>query len=419
MRISILSKEYPPYVYGGAGVHVQYLVRELAGLARGKHQLDVFCFGDQNSQDQNLRIQGVQSAFDFPAYDPRHRKVFEPLLLNLILAGQMHPPDIVHCHTWYTHFAGSLIKQLFQAPLVLTTHSLEPHRPWKQQQLGSGYHLSTWLEKTAFQHADRVIAVSRAMQADVQELYQVPPEKIHIIPNGIDPQEYSPTMNKELLTAYGLDPEQPYIIFVGRITRQKGILHLVRAIPYLEQEAQILLCASSPDTAELGQEMQTAVAEARSWSQNPVLWIQDSVPAQDLTSLYSQAAAFVCPSIYEPFGIVNLEAMSCATPVVASQVGGIPEIIDHGQDGYLVSFEPRSSQDAEPAYPEQFSQDLAREINKILANSRQAQAMGQSAREKVLNRFSWSAVARQTLELYEQLQAEQPQKTGNSDKSQF
>ncbi len=405
MRISILSKEYPPYVYGGAGVHVQYLVRELAALARNQHQLEVLCFGDQDLQEDSLRVRGIQAEYDFPKVDPRHPKVFQPLLHNLVMAGRIQPPDVVHCHTWYTHFAGCLIKELFQAPLVLTTHSLEPHRPWKQDQLGSGYHLSTWLEKTAFQHADRVIAVSKAMQADVQDLYQVPENRIRIIPNGIDPQEYQPAQDLELLRRYGLDPEQPYIIFVGRITRQKGILHLVRSIPHLEKGAQILLCASSPDTPELEEQMRDMLDKARQQSSNPIIWVQDSVPRQDIVPLYSQAAAFVCPSIYEPFGIVNLEAMSCATPVVASQVGGIPEILDHGRDGYLVPLEPVSRSDAEPKNPEDFSQALAREINKILQDPEQARQMGQAAREKVLARYSWQAIARQTLELYQELQA--------------
>ncbi|MFO8031139.1 MAG: glycogen synthase [Desulfohalobiaceae bacterium] len=405
MRIAILSKEYPPYVYGGAGVHVQYLVRELAKLSRKEHQLEVLCFGDQDIQEENLEVRGVEPRFDFPAADPRHTKVFQPLLHSLVMSGRIQPPDVVHCHTWYTHFAGCLIKELFQAPLVLTTHSLEPHRPWKQEQLGSGYYVSTWLEKTAFQHADRVIAVSKAMQADVQDLYQVPSEKIRIIPNGIDPQEYQPKQDLEVLGKYGLNPEQPYIIFVGRITRQKGILHLVRSIPYLQKGAQVLLCASSPDTPELGRQMQDMLDRAKGQSPNPIIWVQESVPQKDLVPLYSQAAAFICPSIYEPFGIVNLEAMSCGTPVVASQVGGIPEILDHGHDGYLVPLQPVSQTDAEPRDPDGFSQALAKEINKILADPEDAQEMGQAARDKVLAKYSWQAVASQTLELYHKLQA--------------
>lgn len=403
MRISLLSKEYPPYIYGGAGVHVQYLLREMARLAQGSHELDLICFGDQHMQEDNLQVRGMQTNFEFSAADPRHCKVFQPLLLNLIMAGKLQAPDVVHCHTWHTHFAGCLAKELFQAPLVLTTHSLEPHRPWKEEQLGSGYNVSTWLEKTAFQHADQVIAVSRAMQANVRHLYQVPEEKIRIIPNGIDPQEYCPTRDRSILTRYGLDPEKPYIIFVGRITRQKGILHLVQAVPYLQNRVQILLCASNPDTLELDHEMQHAVSEARQYSKNPVLWVQESVPQQDLVALYSQAAAFVCPSIYEPFGIVNLEAMSCGTPVVASRVGGIPEIIEPGKDGYLVPFQARSLQDSEPADPQGFSHDLALKIDKILADPLQAEIMGRAAREKVLAKFSWQTIAAQTLELYQEL----------------
>ena len=403
MRIAVLSKEYLPYIYGGAGVHVEYLSRELANLEQGSHEVQVLCFGDQEQGNAGLHVKGVQADYAFPAYDPRHKKVFQPLFKNMIMAGELDPPDIVHCHTWYTHFAGCMVKELFDIPLVLTTHSLEPHRPWKAEQLGRGYNLSTWLEKTAYQNADGVVAVSHAMQEDVKDLYSVDEDKIEVIHNGIDPDEYKPTMDSEVLHEYGIDPESPYVLFVGRITRQKGIVHLLRAIEHLLPGVQVVLCAASPDTEEIAAEMQTLIGRARTLEDKKVLWIEDPVPKEKIIPLYSQAAVFVCPSVYEPFGIINLEAMACATPVVASAVGGIPEIVVPEETGLLVYFAPCSEENHEPKKPQAFSKDLARAVNRILADPGLQKQMGERARLRVQEKFSWSNIARSTLDFYRQL----------------
>ena len=253
MHITILTNEYPPNVYGGAGVHVEYLTRELARLDGGKHAVDVLSFGEQDERDGNLRVRGIQSAADIPVRDPRHAKLMDTLVRDLAMAGAVGDADIVHGHTWYSHFAGILAKQLTGAKLVLTTHSLEPHRPWKVEQLGTAYHASSWIERTAYANADGVIAVSQSMKEDVQALYDVPDDRIRVIYNGIDPEQYRPRPDADVLRRYGVDPDVPFVLFVGRITRQKGILHLVRAIPHLQSDGplQVVLCAGAPDTEEI------------------------------------------------------------------------------------------------------------------------------------------------------------------------
>ena len=315
MKITILTNEYPPHIYGGAGVHVEYLTKELVKLNPG--EIDVLAFGDQNVHKGSLTVEGVEAKTELEAQDPRHAKVLDTLQRDLIMAGKAKASDIVHCHTWYTHFAGCLVQQLQGAKLVLTTHSLEPHRPWKVEQLGSAYHVSSWLERTAFQNADGVIAVSESMKRDVHELYGVPETKIAVIPNGIDLDEYKPTFDEAVLEKYGVDASQPFMLFVGRITRQKGILHLANALKYLPEGTQVVLCAGAPDTPEIGEEMKGRIEAAGEAGADHVIWLQDVVPREDIIKLYSHAALFVCPSVYEPFGIINLEAMACETPVVA------------------------------------------------------------------------------------------------------
>ncbi|HEY5113194.1 MAG TPA: glycogen synthase, partial [Coriobacteriia bacterium] len=337
MRIAILSNEYPPNVYGGAGVHVEYLTRELAALDGGQHQVKVFCFGDQRSSGGNPTVEGVSPPVELPAYEPRHAKLFATLLQDLVMSGSVADVDIVHCHTWYTHLAGCLVKQLHGVPLVLTTHSLEPHRPWKAEQLGTAYQASSWIERTAYENADGVVAVSGAMRKDVRELYGVATDRIRVIHNGIDLLQYRPTPGVETLSEFGIDPASPFVLFVGRITRQKGIIHLVHAIEHFRAGAQVVLCAGAPDTPEIAREMSDAVARARSRSGHAIIWIQEMLPKEKVIQLYTHAAIFVCPSVYEPFGIINLEAMACETPVVASAVGGIPEVVDHGETGLLVA----------------------------------------------------------------------------------
>jgi glycogen synthase len=399
MRIGILTNEYPPHVYGGAGVHVEYLTGELAALDGRMHAVEVLCFGDQAEQRGNLRVQGVQPPAEIPGRDPRHGKLFATLLQDLVMAGRLADVDVVHCHTWYSHFAGCLARYLHQVPLVLTTHSLEPHRPWKAEQLGTAYHVSTWIERTAYENADGVVAVSNAMRRDVHDLYGVPHDRIRVIHNGIDLHQYRPTPNLEVLRQYGIDPDVPYVLFVGRITRQKGIVHLVNAIRYMHPGVQIVLCAGAPDTPEIAREMTEAVERARVHSTHAIVWIQEMLPKERVITLYTHAAIFVCPSVYEPFGIINLEAMACETPVVASGVGGIPEVVDHGETGLLVTPEAGPG-DVEPRHPDRFSRDLAMAVNVLLHDTELRAAMAARARARVEEHFSWTSIARQTLEFY-------------------
>ena len=404
MRIAILTNEYPPNVYGGAGVHVEYLTRELAALDGGRHQVQVLCFGDQRSSG-NPSVHGVAPPVELPAYEPRHAKLYATLLQDLVMTGTVADLDIVHCHTWYTHLAGCLVKYLRDVPLVLTTHSLEPHRPWKAEQLGTAYNASTWVERTAYQNADGVVAVSQAMRRDVHELYGVPRDRVRVIHNGIDLTQYRPKAGEDTLRELGIDAEVPFVLFVGRITRQKGIIHLVNAIRYFRPGVQVVLCAGAPDTPEIAREMSEAVARARSRSDHPIIWIEEMLPREKIIQLYTEAAIFVCPSVYEPFGIINLEAMACETPVVASAVGGIPGVVDHGETGLLVTPEAIGPDEVEPAHPEQFARDLAGAVNALLDDPELRAAMGRKARERVEQHFSWQSIARQTLGFYEHVVA--------------
>jgi starch synthase len=403
MRIAILTNEYPPHVYGGAGVHVEYLTRELARLDEGRHSVTVLCFGDQALRQGSLTVQGVRALSVPAAGDPRHQKFLDALGRNLAMAGLLGAADVVHCHTWYSHLAGCLVKQLANARLVLTTHSLEPHRPWKAEQLGTAYQASTWVERTAYQNADGVVAVSQSMREDVRALYGVPDDRIQVIPNGIDPEQYRPTPDRGVLIRYGIDPDTPYILFVGRITRQKGILHLVNALPFLHPGVQVVLCAGAPDTEEIGREMAERVERARAATPNPIVWVRQMVPREDLIPLYSQAAVFVCPSVYEPFGIINLEAMACGTAVVASAVGGIREVVVPGETGLLVPFEPKGNGDFEPRDPGRFARELAETIDVLVQDPERRAWMGERARERVERCFSWAHVARRTLDFYQEL----------------
>jgi starch synthase len=407
MRIAILTNEYPPHIYGGAGVHVQYLCDELAGLDDGRHQIKVLCFGEQLKSDANLAVQGIKVNFTFPYQEPRNLRLLETIFRNVLMTGTLKEVDIIHCHTWYTHLAGCLLKQLLGKPLVLTTHSLEPHRPWKEEQLGSGYRVSTWMEQTAYHNADGVIAVSRSMQNDVRQLYGVPAAKVRVIHNGIDVERYRPTRNPAVLARYGIDPESPYLLFVGRITHQKGIMHLLRAAAYLEHNVQVVLCATDPDTEDMGREMARHVEELQTKNGLKIIWISRFVPTDDIIPLYSHAAIFVCPSIYEPFGIINLEAMACGTPVVATAVGGIKEVVVHQETGLLVPFDHQCPEDHEPQAAAELAQALAQAINTLLSDPEKRRAMGLKARKRVEEQFSWGQVARQTLDFYQELAAAQ------------
>ncbi len=401
MKIALLSNEFPPHVYGGAGVHVEYLSKELAHIPH--NHVDVYCFGEQAEKHHNLNVHGVQPDFTFPSQNAGNHKLMDTLMRDILIAGTAKHADIVHCHTWYSHFAGCLLKPLLGAPLVLTTHSLEPHRPWKVEQLGNAYHVSSWLEKTAYQNADGIIAVSESMQRDVHELYSVPLSKIRVIPNGIDLKQYKPTPNPELLRSFGIDPELPYVLFVGRITRQKGVIHLLNAIPHMQNGLQVVLCAGAPDTKEIGKEMEDTVAIIRANTPNPVIWIPQMLSKEQIIPIYTHATLFICPSVYEPFGIINLEAMACETPVIASAVGGIPEVVVHGETGLLIPFQPISSENFEPKNSDQFSEDIAEAVNHLLQNPERLISMAKKSRARVEKYFSWSGIAEQTSRFYEEL----------------
>ena len=400
MNIVLLTNEYPPHVYGGAGVHIDNLSRALASLEDARHQINVLAFGDQQADSGNLHVRGVEAWVDLPAQDPRHGKLFQALQRNLQMAGLVEQPDVIHCHTWYTHFAGCLLQQLTGAPLLLTTHSLEPQRPWKAEQLGRAYRATTWLERTAYRQADGVIAVSAAMAEDVSRLYEVPGQRVRVIHNGIDPEVYKPTQAPERLKEYGIDPTRPFVLFVGRISRQKGLSHLLRAVHELPEDTQVVLCAGAPDTEELAQEVEEQVQ--RLSRSHAVVWIQRMVPQQDLIAFYTHARVFVCPSVYEPFGLINLEAMACATPVVGSAVGGIPEVVEDDETGLLVRFDSDGEQ-AEPRDPAGFAHELAINITALLENPERARRMGLAGRSRVLDHFTWDRVAEKTLQYYRTL----------------
>ncbi len=394
-KVALFTNEYPPNVYGGAGVHVEYLSRELARLV----PVEVRCFGDQDADEPNLRVKGygpwAEATHDT---DPRFRGALDAFERNLAMAKDTLDADIVHCHTWYADMAGFLAKKLWGVPLVLTTHSLEPLRPWKVEQLGNAYELSSWMERTTIQDADALIAVSRETRADILRFFRVDPDRIHVIHNGIDLDEYRPDPGTAFLERYGIDPDRPFVLFVGRITRQKGIIHLVNAIPDIDPSLQVVLCAGAPDTAEIGAEMAQRVAEV-SAGRADVIWVREMLPREAAIQLYSHAAVFCCPSVYEPFGIINLEAMACETAVVASAVGGIPEVVVPEETGLLVDPQIREGT-FDPTDPAAFSAGLAEAINRVGLDEALRERMGLAGRRRAEDHFSWAAIARQTLDLY-------------------
>jgi glycogen synthase len=399
MKALFYTREFPPYVYGGAGVHVEYLAAELAKLI----EIEVRCFGDQDDQSNNLTVKGFP--FENPAFDAADDKlksVFKTLSTCLQMNADAIDADVVHCHTWYAHFAGIVAKLCYGTPLVITTHSLEPLRPWKREQLGRGYDASSWIEKTAIEMADALIAVSEETKEDVLKHFDVDESKVHVIYNGINLQQYITTSKTSTLDEYGVDKTKPYVLFVGRITRQKGIIHLVNAINYIDPDTQIVLCAGAPDTPEIGKEMEDAVNEVKKTRDN-VIWIDKMVTKEEIIQLYSHADVFCCPSIYEPFGIINIEAMACDTAVVASAVGGIKEVVVHGETGLLIPLEQQKEAPFEPIDPDKFSRDLANGVNQVIGDKALRETMAKNGRQRVEDYFDWIAIAKQVEELYKSL----------------
>lgn len=398
MKTLLLTNEYPPHIYGGAGVHVDYLSRELAKLM----EVEVRCFGEQRECHGNLTVQGFGIGTPEMTAPKPLQSPLGAARRCIDFNGAGISADIVHCHTWYTHLGGIAAKLNYGIPLVITVHSLEPLRPWKREQLGGGYDFSLWVEKTALELADAVIAVSGDTRQDLHTYFNIPDDRISIIHNGIDLSEYQPKLSPEVLRSLGVDPEKPYILFVGRITRQKGIVHLVRAIELMDPGFQIVLCAGAPDTPKIAAEMQAAVAAALE-QRSDIIWIEKMVTRPEAIALYSGASVFVCPSIYEPFGIINLEAMACGTPVVASAVGGIKEVVIDQETGFLVPLEQMKEAPFEAVDPKQFSADLASKVNLLMANPELATRMGAAGRKRAEEFFSWDAIAQKTERLYRQL----------------
>jgi glycogen synthase len=378
---------------------VDYLTRELARLI----PVEVRTFGEQSLQAGNLAVHGHPLAQAGLEDSPeKFQMALRALRVCASFAARPVHANVVHCHTWYAHFGGVLTKILYGIPLVITAHSLEPLRPWKREQLARGADLAAWIERMAMEAADALIAVSQEMKADILRHFCVPPERVSVIHNGIDPEEYRWTEARDRLARFAIDLSRPTVLFLGRISRQKGILHLLNAVPDLDPRAQVVLCASSPDSAEIANEVKAAVARVQA-ARDGIIWIAEMVDRATAIQLYSHATVFCCPSIYEPFGIINLEAMACETPVVASAVGGIPEVVVHGETGFLVPVTQQAEAPFEPVDPAEFSRGLARSINTLLTDPALRRRMGRSGRRRVEERFSWCSVAEATLALYETL----------------
>jgi starch synthase len=386
VKVGLLTREYPPDVYGGAGVHVEFLARELRALT----DLQVHCWaGSGESGDDSVFRH--EAAAELAGANEALRSLSVDLSMAAALTGR----DLVHSHTWYANLGGHLAKLLHGIPHVMTAHSLEPLRPWKAEQLGGGYALSSWAERTAIEAADAVVAVSHGMRADILDCYPtLDPARVHVVHNGIDTRLYRPDPGTEALRAHGIDPARPYALFVGRITRQKGVPHLLRAARHLDPATQLVLCAGAPDTPAIDREFRDLVTELREL-RDGVIWIPEMLPRPEVVQLLTHAAVFVCPSVYEPLGIVNLEAMACGTAVVASAVGGIPEVVQDGATGLLVPYEEKD--------PAAFETSLAAAVNTVVADPAAAARMGEAGRERAAREFGWDAVARRTVRVYEEI----------------
>ncbi len=384
MRVAVLSREYPPEVYGGAGVHVEFLVRELRRLI----DVEVHCFGAPRDEPDVY-------AYATPAGLTEANSALRTIGVDLEIASAVANAQVLHSHTWYANLAGVLGAQLHGVPHVLSAHSLEPQRPWKAEQLGGGYQISSWAERQAYETADAIVAVSYGMRADVLDAYPfVDPTKVHVIHNGIDTALYAPAPSGDALAQYGIDADRPFAIFVGRITRQKGLAHLLRAASQFDPDVQLVLCAGAPDTVEIAAEISSAV-ERLQQQRSGVIWVREMLPRDELAQLLTHAAVFVCPSVYEPLGIVNLEAMACETAVVASAVGGIPEVVADGLSGLLVPYHAVAASE--------FEAGIADAVNALCADPVRATAMGLAGRERAMHEFGWDTIAHRTVELYESL----------------
>lgn len=398
MRVALLTREYPPEIYGGAGVHVEYLARELSRLV----DLRVHCFGAR--RDSPLVAAAYEPWTDLAGSAP-HLAALRTMSVDLAMAAGVEGTDLAHSHTWYANLAGHLAKLLYGIPHVMTTHSLEPLRPWKEEQLGGGYALSSFCERTAIEGADAVIAVSTEMRKDVLRAYPtVAPDRVRVIHNGVDPAEYRPDHRTDVLERFGIDPARPIVLYFGRVSRQKGIVHLLAAARRIDDEAQVVLRAGPADTPEQAEEVRELVGDLER-ERGGVVLIEELLPRRDLVQLLTHAAVFVCPSIYEPFGMVNLEAMACDTPVVASAVGGILDIVEDGVTGLLVRFEPGADAYGTPADPAAFEGALAAAVNSLLADKEKARALADAGHRRVVENFSWSEIASRTARLYEELLA--------------
>jgi starch synthase len=395
MKVAILSREFPPDVYGGAGVHVEYLARELAAL----EDVTVHKWGSAGAGDGPPRVVG-HDAWEALQGSAPHLAALRTVSIDLTMAAGVEGADVVHSHTWYANLGGHIAKLLYGIPHVATAHSLEPLRPWKQEQLGGGYALSMFCEQTAIENADAVVAVSKGMRDDILASYPaVDPERVQVIYNGIDSEEYAPDPGTDVLARHGVDPDRPSVVFVGRITRQKGVEHLLEAARSFDPAAQLVLCAGAPDTAELGAEVARRVDELKR-ERDGVLWIAEMLPKPDVIQLLSHATVFACPSIYEPLGIVNLEAMACETAVVATATGGIPEVVVDGETGRLVPIEQATDGTGTPLDPDRYVADFAAALDEVVSDPDRAGAMGRAGRQRAIDAFSWGAIAQQTLAIY-------------------
>jgi alpha-maltose-1-phosphate synthase len=392
VRVALLTREYPPEVYGGAGVHVEYLSREL----RRRVDLTVECWGADRG-DPAVRAHRPWEAL---AGDSPHLGALQAMSVDLVMAADVAGAEVAHSHTWYAQFGGHLAKLTYGIPHVATVHSLEPLRPWKAEQLGGGYALSSFCEKTALEAADAVIAVSHGSRADILGCYPaIDPERVSVVYNGIDTDEYRPDPRTGVLEQFGVDPHRPSVVFVGRITRQKGVPLLVRAAADFDPSAQLVLCAGAPDTPEIGAEVAAGV-ERLQRSRDGVVWIEQMLPKADVIQLLSHATVFACPSIYEPLGIVNLEAMACEAAVVASATGGIVEVVVDGETGFLVELRQQPGS-IDPADPAAFAAQFAERVNRLIADPELARRMGQAGRRRAIQHFSWPAIADQTVAVYD------------------